>query len=110
MRGMESTRKQKQNRAIRMEAMAEHLVSRAEKKIKAEGVLQAPEIVPVFAIACAKVIVQGHNADPALGAELAGTALRIIMKNLMLHGVTIPDLNMEDWTPPNIHSGTTSQH
>ena len=93
-----------------MESMAEQLISRAEKKIKAERVLQAPEIVPVFAVACAKVIVNGHNADPALGTELAGTALRIIIKNLMLHGVMIPDLNMEDWTPPNIHSGATSQH
>jgi hypothetical protein len=107
---MESTRQQKQNRAVRMEAMAEQLISRAGKKIKAEGVLQAPEIVPVFAIACAKVIVKGHNADPALGADLAGTALRIIIKNLMLHGVKIPNLNMEDWTPPNIHPGTTSKN
>jgi hypothetical protein len=107
---MSSTRLQKQNRAIRMEAMAEQLISRAEKRIKAEGVLQAPEIVPVFAVACAKLIVKGRDADPALGADLAGTALRIIIKNLMLHGVTIPDLGMEDWTPPNIHSGTGSQH
>jgi hypothetical protein len=109
MRGMESTRQQKQNRAIRMEEMAEQLISRAGEKIKAESVLQAPEIVSVFAIACAKLIVKWHNADPALGADVAGTALRIIIKNLMLHGATIPDLNMEDWTPPNIHSGTTTQ-
>jgi len=41
---------------------------------------------------------------------LAGTALRIIIKNMNAHSVTIPELGMEDWTPPNLHTGTTSQH
>ncbi len=92
---MKNTRAQNQNRAMYMEALSERLVERAGKRIKAEGIAQAPDIVPVFALACAKLIVQGHVADPALGADLAGTALRVIIKNLMVHGVTIPDLNMD---------------
>ena len=42
--------------------------------------------------------------------DLAGMALRSIIKNLMMQGVPIPDLTaMEDWTPPNIHFGTDTK-
>jgi hypothetical protein len=107
---METTRQQKQLRAQRQHDMAEDLVRRAEKKIARDGILQAPEIGTVFAMACAKAIVKWYEADPAIGDDLAGMALRTIIKNLKMRGVTIPDLSIEDWTPPNVHFGTDNEH
>lgn len=108
---MESTRQQKQDRANRQHDMAVDFVRRAERKISRDGVLQAPEIGTVFALACAMSIVKWHNADPATGKDLAGMVLRVIIKNLAMHGVPIPDLGvMTDRPMPNIHDGTDSQH
>lgn len=109
--GMESTRDQRA-RAIghRIYAMAEKLVERTKKKIRADGILEAPHIVDVFVIACATSIVELNKDNPALASEFAASALRTIIKNMKTNGVTIPDLNMEGWTPPNIHWGTDSHH
>jgi hypothetical protein len=107
---MESTRQQKYNRAQRQHDIAEDVVRRIEKKIARDGILQAPEIGTVLALACAISIVKWHQADAAIGNDLAGMALRSIIKNLIMRGVPIPDLTaIEGWTPPNVHFGAGSQ-
>ena len=50
------------------------------------------------------------RSQPTWRADLAGTALRTIIKNMMTSGVTIPDLDMEGWKPPNIHWGTDTEY
>lgn len=100
----------KHARAERMHDLADDLVRTIEMKIRAERVLQPPHMVEVFAVACAMSIAKWKKDDPALASDLAATALRVIIKNMMANGVTIPDLNMEGWTPPNIHWGTDTHH
>jgi hypothetical protein len=90
--------------------LADELVERTAKQIRDEGILQGHHIVGVLAAACAKVIMRCNKNDPPLATDLAGTALRTIIKNMMTSGVTIPDLDMEGWKPPNIHWGTDTEH
>jgi hypothetical protein len=107
---METTRQQKQRRAQRQHDMADDLVRRAEKKIARDGILQPPEIAIVFAVACAMAICKWYSAHPEIGNDLAGMALRTIMKNLGMRGIAIPDLSpLEDWAPPNVHWGTDTE-
>ena len=90
--------------------MAEDLVRRIEKKIARDGVLQPPEIATVFAVACAMAISKWYRVDPEIGNDLAGMALRTIMKNLMMRGIDIPGGDiLEGWTRPNIHSGSDTK-
>ena len=107
---METTHKEKQNRAIRMNDMADQLVDKITEQIRAEGVLQWPEIATVLAVACAKSVVSAHQLDRDLGSEMAQTAMRVLIKNLMANHVRIPDLEMDGWAPPNVQWGNDSQH
>ena len=79
-------------RAVRMIELAEELCDREGKRAQAEGILQAPDMVSVFAAACAMSVLRMKEISDDLASELAGTALRTIIKNLMIQGVEIPEL------------------
>jgi hypothetical protein len=81
-----------ENRVVRMAQMAQELCDREGARAHAEGILQAPDMVSVFAAACAMSVVRFKQLSDDLASELAGTALRTILKNLMFHGVEIPPL------------------
>jgi hypothetical protein len=49
-------------------------------------------MVSVFAVACVLSVIHFQDLSDELASDLAGTALRTIIKNLKLHGVDIPDL------------------
>jgi hypothetical protein len=92
-----------------MSDIALKLFELAEKKIRADSLLHPEETVSVLAVACAISIAKFNEMDPAKGTELAATALRTIIKNLMTKGVRVPDdLGMRGWTPPNIHQNTST--
>jgi len=107
---MSNTDAEKRKRAERTMDMALKLCEQVEATIKAEGVLQPPEQVSVFAGACAMSVAAWKEIDPAMASDLAAHALRTIIKNLIHHGVTIPALDMDGWTPPNIHYPPDTQH
>jgi hypothetical protein len=107
---MKTTLQQKEIRAIRIDQMARELVEKVYQQIEEESILQSPDQVTVFAMACMLSILMGHQSSSELGSDLAGTALRLIIKNLMIKGVKIPELEMDGWVPPNIHWGNDRQH
>lgn len=78
----------KAERATRIMEVAEELCDREGARAQAEGILQAPDMVSVFAVACAMSIIRLRE----LNDQLAGTALRTMIKNLMIQGVEIPEL------------------
>jgi hypothetical protein len=70
--------------------VAQDLCRREGARAEAEGILQAPDMVSVFALACSMSVVGMMDLDEDLASELAGTALRTIIKNLTIQGVEIP--------------------
>jgi len=82
----------KAERAVRMMELAQELCDREGKRVQAEGILQAPDMVSVFAVACAISVLRMKEISDDLASELAGTALRTIVRNLMVQGVEIPEL------------------
>jgi hypothetical protein len=92
----------RQVRAQLMDDIADQIHERTVKQMEAHEVLQPQDMVVILAVACASAIRMFHKFNPALGSDMAATALRTLIKNMMVSGVRIPDLNMEGWTPPPI--------
>jgi len=107
---MRYTPEQQEILALRMNDMADELLDRTTKQIQAEGILQWPDIATVLAIACVKSVALGHKADRVMGSGMAQTALRVIIKTLMINHIAIPNLEMDGWVPPNIQWGNDSKH
>ena len=82
----------KAKRAVRIAELAHELCEREGARARAERILEAPDLVSVFALASAMLVVRLKDLSDDLATDLAGTALRTIIKNLMVHGVDIPDL------------------
>ena len=82
----------KAKRAARIIEMAQEIFEREAKKAQAEGVLEAPDMVSVFAGACVMTVLALKEYSDDLANDLAGTALRTIINNLAVEGVDIPEL------------------
>jgi hypothetical protein len=82
----------KAKRADRIIEVAQEIFEREAKKAQAEGVLEAPDIVSVFAGACVMTVLALKEYSDDLANDLAGTALRTIINNLAVQGVNIPEL------------------
>jgi hypothetical protein len=82
----------KAKRAVRIIEMAQEIFETEIGKARAEGVLEAPDMVSVFAGACVMTVVAPKEYSDDLASDLAGTAIRTIINNLALQGVDIPDL------------------
>jgi hypothetical protein len=79
-------------RASKIMETAQELCNRQGLIAQREGILQAPDLVSVFAPSCAMSIVRMSDLDKSLASELVGVALRTIIKNVVINGVEIPDL------------------
>jgi hypothetical protein len=79
-------------RAARIAEMALEIFERESAKARAEGVLQASDMVSVFAAASAITVLALKEYSADLASDLAGTALRTIINNLVIRGVEIPEL------------------
>jgi len=89
---MSSDGRMNAKRASRIAEVAQELCDREGARAQAEGILEAPDLVSVFALACAMSVVRFKDLSDELATDLAGTALRTIIKNLMVQRVDIPDL------------------
>lgn len=92
MRVMNKDDGSQEQRAVRIIEMAQEIFEREGAKARAEGVLEAPDMVSVFAGACVMTVLALKEYSDDLASVLAGTALRTIINNLMIRGVEIPDL------------------
>jgi hypothetical protein len=90
MKTDEQVRKAK--RAARIIEMAQEIFEREAETARAEGVLEAPDMVSVFAGACVMTVLALKEYSDDLANDLAGTALRTIINNLAIQGVDIPEL------------------
>jgi hypothetical protein len=79
-------------RAVRIADLAQEIFERESAKAQAEGILQAPDMVSVFAAAAAMTVLALKEYSDDLATDLAGTALRTIINNLVIRGVEIPEL------------------
>jgi hypothetical protein len=79
-------------RAVRILDLAHEIFEREGAKARAEGILEAPDMVPVFAGACVMTVLALKEFSDDLASDLAGTALRTIINNLVIRGVEIPEL------------------
>ena len=65
----------KEQRAVRIIEMAQEVFEREGAKARAEGVLEAPDMVSVFAGACVMTVLALKEYSDDLASVLAGTAL-----------------------------------
>jgi hypothetical protein len=79
-------------RASKMAEVAQKLCDQQGLIAQREGILQVPDLVSVFAAACAMSIVKMKDLDEGFASELVGVALRTIIKNVVMYGVEVPDL------------------
>jgi hypothetical protein len=82
----------KERRAARIIEMAHEIFERETTMARAEGVLEAPDMVSVFAGACVMTVLALKEYSDDLANDLAATALRTITDNLVVQGVDIPEL------------------
>ena len=77
-------------RAVKILETAQEIVEREGQRAYREGILDGCDMVSICAAACCLAILRVRSLDEHLATELAGTALRTIIRNLMTHGVEVP--------------------
>lgn len=82
----------KARRTDRIIGLAQEIFAREVTKARAEGVLEAPDMVSVFAGACVMTVLALKEYSDDLANDLAGAALRMIINDLAVEGVKIPEL------------------
>jgi hypothetical protein len=89
---MKNDKGSKEQRAVRIIEMAQEIFEREVEKARAERILEAPDMVSVFAGACVMTVLALKEYSDDLASDLAGTALCTIISNLAIRGVQIPEL------------------
>jgi hypothetical protein len=82
----------REQRAQKMVKLADELCDREGRRAEVEGILEAQDLVSVFASAAAMSVIRLKVLDEGFASQMAASALRTIINNLTANGVEIADL------------------